>query len=91
MTQQTTIDIPANTWTLLTDTDVTNVTFQCFGKGIIHIKGATDATAPTDTDGSFQYTDGQGEINVSLAELFPGVSSAAAYCNTQASITVGHA
>jgi len=36
MAQNTTIAVPAKTWTLLTNSDVTNITFQAGGSMRIH-------------------------------------------------------
>jgi hypothetical protein len=54
MAQNTTISVPASTWTQLTDADVTNITFQNVSSNHVLIKGTTDATAPTSKDGAYQ-------------------------------------
>jgi hypothetical protein len=95
MAQNTTISIPAFTWTQLTDADVTSITFQVMPSGFyVYIKATTDTTAPTDLSGSIKYSPGQGERNVSIADLFPGITGADrvwAYARENASVMVSHA
>jgi hypothetical protein len=76
MAQNTNILIPANTWVLLTDSDVTNITFQVMGQNFIYLKATVGATPPSDTTGAIIYHFTQGETNVALADLFLGVSGA---------------
>jgi hypothetical protein len=76
MAQNTNIDIAANTWTLLTDSDVTALTFQVLSQNFVYIKATVGATAPTTTAGSIIYDFTEGEANASLEDLFPGVSGA---------------
>ena len=75
MPQNTTIAVPAVTWTQLTDADITSITFQNVGSNHVVIKATTDGTAPTNSAGGFRYNPGQGERNVALADLFPGLTS----------------
>ncbi len=74
MAQNTTKAIAANTWTQLTDADVTSITFQNVGSNFLIVKATTGATAPTDTTGAVRYNPGQGERNVTLTDLFPGIA-----------------
>jgi len=78
MAQQTATRLDRRAWTQLTDADATNITFQVI-EGPVWIMGAVDATAPTTPDpasiGAIKYTAGQGELNVAVADLFPGLSS----------------
>ena len=76
MPQNTTIAVPAATWTQLTDADITSITFQNIGGAYILVKATTDGTAPTNTDGAIRYNPGQGERNVAMSDLFPGLSGA---------------
>lgn len=94
MAQNTTISVPSATWTLLTDANVTSITFQNLGGNYCIIKGTADTTTPTSTDGAIRYNPGQGERNVNLSDLFPGVSSAArvwAYATDATAVMVSHA
>lgn len=94
MPQNTTISIPAATWTLLTDADVTSITFQNASSNHIVIKATTDTTAPTSTAGGFRYNHGQGERNIAMADLFPGLSGADrlwAYAPDGGIVVVSHA
>lgn len=76
MAQNTTKVIPTGAWTQLTDANVTTITFQvrptAFG---VFIKGTTDATAPTNTDGAIYYPPNSGEAKVLLSDLFPGIAA----------------
>ena len=76
MAQNTNITVPANTWTLLTDSDVTSITFQHVGGAgkDLFIKATTDPSAPTNTNGAVFYPFGTGERNVAMSDLFPGLS-----------------
>lgn len=73
MAQNTTITIPANAWTEITDANVTAITFQNTGSSFALVKGTTGA-APTDNLGAIRYNPGQGERNVTMADLFPGAT-----------------
>jgi hypothetical protein len=75
MPQNTDIVLPKETWTLLTDANVTQITFQNRGAYYILVKGTTNTTAPTDDNGSVRYNPGQGELNTLLADLFPGIAA----------------
>ena len=74
MAQNTTVNIPADTWTQITDGNVTSLTFQNISGNFVLVKGTVGATAPTTLPGSLRYNPGQGERNVALADLFPGIS-----------------
>jgi len=93
MAQNTTITLTAKSWTQLTDADVTKITFQNISGYHILIKGTTGATAPTDTTGSIRANPGQGELNVFMADLFPGISAARlwAYSDCAVEVFVSHA
>jgi len=93
MAQNTTLIIPAKTWTQLTDADVTSITFQNTAGYHILVKGTTSASAPTDDDGAIRYNPGQGERNATLSDLFPGISAVRvyAYAPTGAEVMVSHA
>lgn len=93
MAQNTTITLTANTWTQLTDADVTSITFQNTGGQFMLVKGTTGATAPTDTTGAVRYNPGQGERNVTLSDLFPGIAAVRlwALCDSAVGVVVSHA
>lgn len=94
MAQNTTVTVPAKTWTQLTDGNVTAITFQNVGSEPVHIKMTATATAPTDISGSLVYAPRQGERNVALADLAPGVASAArvyAWASAAAKVMVSNA
>lgn len=93
MAQNTTTTIPARAWTQLTDADVTSITFQNVGSSHILIKATTGTTAPTTSTGAIRYNPGQGERNVTLADLFPGIAGKRiwVYAEDAAQVVVSHA
>ena len=93
MAQNTTVTLTAETWTQLTDADVTSITFQNKSGDYILVKGTVGASAPSDDDGAVRYNPGQGERNVSLSDLFPGVAATRvyAYAPNGAEVMVSHA
>jgi len=74
MPQNTNVSI-TNDWTMVTDADVTAITFQNVNGYAIQVTGTNGTTAPTAT-GGVVYNPGQGERAVAMADLFPGVSGA---------------
>ena len=92
MAQNTDVGLPIATWTQLTDADVTSITFQNKSGNYILVKGTAGATAPTDDNGAVRYNPGQGELNTTLSDLFPGVSATRvyAYAPTGAEVMVSH-
>jgi len=92
MAQNTTKSVPAKTWTQLTNADVTSLTFQVIEKPV-YIKGTASASAPSSTSGALLYRTGQGEVNVDLSNLFPGISAARvwAYALQDVEVVVSHA
>lgn len=94
MAQNTTINVAANAWTQLTDGNVTTITFQNIADNHIRVKATVGASAPTNLTGAIRYNPGQGERNVALSDLFPGVSGANrlyAWSETGASVVVSNA
>lgn len=93
MAQNTTITLAAETWTQLTDANITSITFQNISGYHVMVKGTTSAVAPTDDDGAIRYNPGQGERNVLLSDLFPGISATRvyAYAPNGAEVMVSHA
>ena len=91
--KNTTITIPAAIWTEITDSDVTNITFQ------VHTEAmriaATNGSAPSDLNGSLLYDASEGEINAALADMFPGATGAvrvfAFSTHREGQIAVSHA
>jgi hypothetical protein len=58
------------------------------------IKATTDDTAPTDFTGAIRYNPGQGERNVALSDLFPGLANRDrvwAYSTDATQVVVSHA
>lgn len=96
MAQNTTILVPKWTWTLLTDSDVSEATFVNNGGSTVLLQATVGETPPTTLLGAIPYPPGYGASSAqSLADLFPGVSSATrlyAYGRDDASsVTVSHA
>lgn len=73
MAQNDTIYLAPNEWAEVTNADATNITFQNVGSTPVFILGTVGAVAPTSMAGAIRYFPNQGELNVVLAELFPGV------------------
>lgn len=94
MARQATVDVAKGTWTQLTAADVAAITFQNIGSSYVLISGTNGATAPGSTDGALRYNPGQGEMNTSVADMFPGVSGVNriwAYCVGTSQVSVSHA
>lgn len=62
-------------WTLITPDNVTALTFQNVNNFPIRIWGTVGAVAPSGVAGLL-YDGGQGERNVAMADLFPGLAGA---------------
>ncbi|WP_226552983.1 hypothetical protein [Celeribacter naphthalenivorans] len=78
MAQNITQTCSADTWTQLTDADITAARVQNAGALEVYIQATSGTTPPTSTGGSITLK--AGEVLPStwtLAEIFPGVSSAA--------------
>lgn len=73
MAQNTTIEI-GKSWALLTNSDVSSLTFQNNRGVYIEIYVTANTTDPTADDGLL-YPQGFGERNVALTDLAPGVVS----------------
>jgi hypothetical protein len=93
MAQNTNISIPQLAWTQITNADVTSITFQNVSGNYVLVKGTAGATAPTDRQGAIRYNPGQGERNVALADLFPGISAARVwvFADGGSTVMVSHA
>jgi hypothetical protein len=94
MAQNTTTTIAAATWTQLTDADIARITFQNVGSNHVLIKATIGASTPTNATGAIRYNPGQGERNVLLTDLFPGLVGANrvyAYSPDATQIVVSHA
>lgn len=94
MPQNLTKSLAAATWTQLTDANITTITFQNISGNFVLIKATVGANAPSDLSGAIRYNPGQGERNVALSDLFPGVSGANrvyAYAQDGAAVVVSHA
>ena len=75
MAQNTTLTIAEGSWTQLTNADVTSITFQVKSGGPVSIAVTAGAVAPSDFSGAVEYGEGEGEINVSIAALAPGLAN----------------
>lgn len=93
MARHTTIDLTADTWTQLTSADVTAITFQNVSGGALLVKGAADATAPTDDVAAVLYGPLEGERAAALADLFPGIAAKRVYGKSSSGgkVMVSHA
>lgn len=94
MAQNTDLTVSPNDWTLLTNSNVSSITFQNQSLPTIFLKATADTTKPTTALGSIEYALGEGERNVLLSDLFPGITSPVrlwAYANIAATVFVSHA
>ena len=93
MAQNTTITATPNAWTLLTNSDVTSVTFQNTSGYHAMISGTTGATEPSSQSGAIRYNPGQGERNVAMSDLFPGITAVRVWvlASEAISVMVSHA
>lgn len=76
MPQHTTLTCAANDWTMITNSDVTDITFQNQGPYEILVKATTNTTKPTSSEGALRYKPDLGECNRPLADMFPGLTGA---------------
>lgn len=93
MPRNTTINVPANTWTELTSANVTALTFQT-SDSHLRVKGTIGAVAPTDSLGAILYGGFSGERNTPVIDLWPGltgVNRVWAYSQTPTGVMVSHA
>ena len=93
MAQNTTLTVPANTWTQITANDVSALTFHNQSFYMLQVKGTVGATAPSDFLAAIEYAAGEGETNISIGELWPGISATRVYvfCTNIAKVMVSHA
>lgn len=81
MAQNTTITVNKDSWTLLTDSNISAATWQVSGANAVRIVGTAGATQPSSTsqDGII-YEVREGETTLrTLADIFPGVTATRLY------------
>ena len=88
MAQNTDITLVADTWTQLTNADVTAITFQNKGPLPIKVKATTGATAPADDAGALVYESERGEVDMAMADLFPGIAGVRLWALARKSVRV---
>jgi len=94
MAQTTVVNVPALTWTQLTNGDVTTISFENLSEYDCYIAVTTDTTAPTDLTTAALYGPRRGEANLTLADVFDGTSGADrvwAYARDPIDVWVSHA
>ena len=95
MAKNETVSVPADTWTQLTDGDVSSITFQVLGgEGVRVVAQNGAASDPSNAEDVIYYPPAHGERNVSLSDLFPGVTDpnrVYAYAPDAALVFVSHA
>ncbi|MEM9341418.1 MAG: hypothetical protein AAGA87_00065 [Pseudomonadota bacterium] len=72
MPQGTTITLPDDQWTELTNDNATTVTVQSLSAWPVQVKGSVNATPPTDDLGALELSPNIGIINQTLQDVFPG-------------------
>lgn len=75
MAQNTTVALTANTWTQLTDGNVTAMRALNLGTDSIWVQATVGAVAPSNTNGAVSLAPGKVEI-LTLATMWPGVAGA---------------
>ena len=94
MPQNTTIQVET-AWELLTDANVTDITFQNIGTGAFYVTGTNGTGTPSAGAFGVLYRPGEGESNRPLADLFPGVAGVnrlwAKGASTTTQVFVSHA
>lgn len=91
---QGTKTVTANEWIQVTDGNATAITFQGRCASDYIVKGTVGATMPTDDLGALFYRSGEGEANIPLADLFPGLTGVNrlwAKFGSNGTIAYGHA
>lgn len=96
MAQNTTLTLQPKTWTQLTNSDISAISFQVISSQVpVMIKATVGAVAPTNETGSVAYNRFEGEAGMALATMFSGLTGANriyAYTETgAASVFVSHA
>lgn len=90
----TTKTLPAGEAVLLTDADITSLTFQNVDPQSAWVIGTADATPPGSWSGALRVGPGEGRLNVALADLFPGIAGVArlwARSDVGGAMAIGHA
>jgi len=64
---QATVLCPPNQWTQITNSDITEITFQVLSSDI-YVRFTTDATTPTESNGLL-YREGEGELQKLMTDL----------------------
>ncbi len=95
MAQIVNLDIPANTWTELTNANAAAVRVSNLGGSELRLKGTVGSTTPTDDEGAIPLAPGQTLLSdVTLAVLWPepsGVNRLWAFCQVNGKASVSHA
>ncbi len=93
MPQTTTITLPAGEFVLLTDADVSALTFQNVDPDDLWLIGSVDETEPTSLEGALLVEHGDGGRNLALADLWPGSAFVRvfAYSEPGGRVMVSHA
>jgi len=95
MAKNETLTLTAGVWNEITDADISSITFQNISPYPAFVTATSGATpSSTDPEDAIRYNPGQGERNVQLADLFPGVAGANrvfVYSNGVATVFVSHA
>lgn len=64
------------TWTEITDANVTAITFNNKGGRKIAVAATVGSVAPADNTGSVVYRPHSGEVAIAIADLAPGLTGA---------------
>jgi hypothetical protein len=94
MPQNTTTSLTANTWTQVTNADVTAIRICNLGTEPIWVMATAGATPPSNTNGALPIQPGEiMPANLTLADLFPGVAGTRVYVRAPnaSRVSISHA
>lgn len=94
MARNETIVVNQDSWTQLTNADVTTATWQTTGPADVYIMGAASAVAPVASVDGLIYEVLQGELGRTLADVFSGITPVRLYAkstNGNSKVFISHA
>lgn len=92
MAYHATLDLTPGDWVQLTNADATAIRVQSLSGHVIHVQATATSTEPSDDEGALVlHPYDIIAANLSLADLFPGVASAArVWATGTGSVSVSH-
>lgn len=87
MARHENVKVAQGAWTELTNADTSTIAFYNRGPSTILVEVTAGATPPSDTSRGFRYERGQGEANISLSTLAPGIAGTRVYAYSEGAAT----